>query len=216
LSPTRLLLWPERQVPNMSKRFMFLGLLTVAGIALLAVGWQGGINEFKGTANLTNRPAVQDAAPLAVDGKVLVKPDSTPSGNAVEVQQEKSPSEVGDVLSDNGGFFVEYRLERERSRGQQVEIAREIINNTNSDPEIRKKAQEQMYIISNNLQKELEVESLIKAKGYQDSVVFLEGKTVTVVIQAKDLNQEDAIKITDLVSRSTQVQPQNIVIIPKN
>ncbi|MEG6522579.1 SpoIIIAH-like family protein [Desulfotomaculum sp. 1211_IL3151] len=200
----------------MSKRFMFLGLLTVAGLALLAVGWQGGIHEIKETTNLTNRPPVQEAAPLEVDGKVFVKPDSTPSGNAVEVQQEKSPAEVNDVLNDNGGFFVEYRLERERSRGHQIEIAREIINNTHSDPEVRKKAQEQMYVISNNLQKELEVESLIRAKGYQDSVVFLEGKTVTVVIQARDLTQEDAIKITDLVSRSTQAQPQNIVIIPKS
>lgn len=221
MNHTRLLLWPERQVPNMSKRFMFLGLLTVAGLALLAVGWQGGLNKVRETTNPTNRPPLQEsnvhqAAPLAVDGKVIVKPDSTPSGNAVEVQQEKSQSEVNDVLNDNGSFFVEYRLERERSRGHQIEIAREIINNTNSDSEIRKKAQEQMYVISNNLQKELEVESLIRAKGYQDSVVFLEGKTVTVVIQVKDLTQEDAIKITDLVSRSTQAQPQNIVIIPKN
>ncbi|GAB6182108.1 SpoIIIAH-like family protein [Desulfotomaculum defluvii] len=196
----------------MSKRFWFLGLLTVAGIALLAVGSQGGIDKVKENAKLTNSPVMEESA--VNQGTTL--PDSTPSGNAVEVQQEKTDSGINDVMKDTSGFFVEYRLERERSRGHQIEIAREIINNTNSDPEIRKKAQEQMYVISNNLQKELEVESLIRAKGYQDSVVFLEGKTVTVVIKAKQLNQEDAVKITDLVSRSTQAQPQNIVIIPKN
>ncbi|ABO49598.1 hypothetical protein Dred_1063 [Desulforamulus reducens MI-1] len=204
----------------MSKRFWFLGLLTLVGITLLVVGSQGGIGNFKETTNLTNAPHVQAStqdknnSPNAKENSI-VKPDSNPSGNAVEVKKGEIDQNE-DVLKDTSGFFVEYRLERERSRGHQIEIAREIINNTNSDPDIRKKAQEQLYVISNRLQKELEVESLIRAKGYQDSVVFLEGKTVTVVIQAKDLNQEDAVKITDLVSRSTQVEAQNIVIIPKN
>lgn len=211
----------------MSKRFWFLGLLTVVGITLLAVGYKGGIREVKDAVRMANPPATQESGKYAPEKQEpspenakdaagnIIKPDSTPSGNAVQVEQEETGNPVDDVMKEGSGFFVEYRLERERSRGHQIEIAREIINNANSDPDIRKKAQEQLYVISSNLQKELEVESLIRAKGYRDAVVFLEGKTVTVVIQSKDMNQEDAIKITDLVSRSTQVNPQNIVIIPK-
>lgn len=202
----------------MSKRYWFLGLLTVAGVALLAVGWQGGMNKVTDAVKLSNSVSIEQKTDQQTKDESLVKPDTTPSGNAVEVQQEnkqENNDKIDDVMKDGSGFFVEYRLERERSRGQQIEIAREIINNTNSDPEVRKKAQEQMYKISDVLQKELEVESLIRAKGYKDSVVFLEGNTVTVVIQSKDLNQEDAMKITDLVSRSTQVSAQNVVIIPK-
>lgn len=202
----------------MSKRYWFLGLLTVAGVALLAVGWQGGMNKATNAIKQANSVSIEKKTDKQTKDDTLVKPDTTPSGNAVEVKQEdkqENNDKIDDVMKAGSGFFVEYRLERERSRGQQIEIAREIINNTNSDPEVRKKAQEQMYQISDVLQKELEVESLIRAKGYKDSVVFLEGNTVTVVIQSKDLNQEDAMKITDLVSRSTQVSPQNIVIIPK-
>jgi len=211
----------------MSKRFWFLGLLTVVGITLLAVGYKGGIREVKDAVRMANPPVIQESGKYAPEKQEpslenakdaagnIIKPDSTPSGNAVQVEQEETGNQADDVMKEGSGFFVEYRLERERSRGHQIEIAREIINNVNSDPDIRKKAQEQLYVISSNLQKELEVESLIRAKGYRDAVVFLEGKTVTVVIQSKDMNQEDAIKITDLVSRSTQVNPQNIVIIPK-
>ncbi len=198
----------------MSKRYWFLGLLTVAGVALLAVGWQGGMNKVNHAVKQANSVSVEKKTDQQTKDDILIKPDTKPSGNAVEVKQENN-TKIDDAMKTGSGFFVEYRLERERSRGQQIEIAREIINNTNSDPEVRKKAQEQMYQISDVLQKELEIESLIRAKGYTDSVVFLEGKTVTVVIQSKDLNQEDAMKISDLVSRSTQVSPQNIVIIPK-
>lgn len=208
----------------MSKRFWILGVLTVVGVALLAVGWRGGMADWAAITQFRQEQKAQESpasaspgqSPSATAGDPLVKPDSTPSGNAVQVQQEEPTGTVDEALKQSSGFFVEYRLERERSRGHQIEIAREIINNANSDPDIRKKAQEQMYVISNNLQKELEVESLIRAKGFQDSVVFLEGQTVTVVIQAKSLAQEDAMKITDLVARSTQASPQNIVIIPKS
>ncbi|SHK06912.1 SpoIIIAH-like family protein [Desulforamulus aeronauticus] len=203
---------------NMSKRYWFLGLLTVAGVALLAVGWQGGMNKVNHAVKQANSVSVEKKTDKQTKDDILIKPDTKPSGNAVEVKQEnkqENNAKIDDAMTTGSGFFVEYRLERERSRGQQIEIAREIINNADSDHEVRKKAQEQMYQISDVLQKELEVESLIRAKGYRDSVVFLEGKTVTVVIQSRDLNQEDAMKITDLVSRSTQVSPQNIVIIPK-
>lgn len=201
----------------MSKRFWLLGLLTIIGVALLAVGWRGGVDNLAVIKEGVQKTSgnIQNNRPGNTPNDHLVKPDSTPSGNAVQVKQQEASDEVNEALKQGSGFFVEYRLERERSRGHQIEIAREIINNNNSDQEIRKKAQEQLYVISNNLQKELDVESLIRAKGFKDAVVFLEGQTVTVVIQAKELSQEDAIKVTDLVSRSTQVNPQNIVIIPK-
>ena len=203
----------------MSKRFWLLGLLTLVGVALLAVGWRGDMEKAVNAIKPSNSVSIQEKEDKQIKEDLIVKPDTTPSGNAVEVQKDSNQDKqanIDDVMKESSGFFVEYRLERERSRGQQIEIAREIINNANADPEVRKKAQEQMYQISDVLQKELEVESLIRAKGYKDSVVFLEGNTVTVVIQANNLNQEDAMKITDLVSRSTQVSAQNVVIIPKD
>lgn len=201
----------------MQKRFIFLALLTVLGIGLLAAGWQGGLVAVKDTAapevikEGTPEGEVKDSA------NVLIKPDVTPPGNAVKVQGEDNPKpkSVKETAGEGSGYFVEYRLERERNRGYQIQILREIINNNNSDAENRKKAQEQMHLISSNMQKELEVENLIRAKGFRDAVVFLEGKNVTAVIQANSLTQEDAIKISDLVSRSTGVSQQSIVIIPK-
>jgi len=208
----------------MFKRFIFLGVLTLVGITLLVAGWRGDFNNtafIKPTAghisqvDKNNAGQPEDKA-RGTAGKAA-KPDTSPSGSAVQVEGEGAAKGTGEVNSkETGSFFVEYRLERERSRGHQINLLREIVNNANSDAESRKKAQEQLYQISNNLQRELEVESLIRAKGYQDSVVFLEGKTVTVVIQSKALNQEDAVKITDLVSRATGVSQQNIVIIPKS
>ncbi|AEF94957.1 hypothetical protein Desca_2118 [Desulfotomaculum nigrificans CO-1-SRB] len=184
----------------MPKRFILLGLLTVVGITLLAMGWQGGLNHINSKETA---------------GEVIIRPDTKPSGDAVQVQDDKNTKTNETMTKESSGYFEEYRLERERSRSQSIDLQREIINNPKTDAETRKQAQGEIYVMSKNMQRELEVESLIRAKGYKDCVVFLEDKNVTVVVQAKSLGQEDAIKITDLVSRSTGVDQQNIVIIPK-
>lgn len=184
----------------MPKRFILLGLLTMVGITLLAIGWQGDFKPIN-----TKETA----------GDVIIRPDTKPSGDAVQVQDEKPTKADDAVTKETSGYFEDYRLERERSRSQSIDLQREIINNPQTDDATRKQAQSEIYVMSKNMQRELEVESLIRAKGYKDCVVFLEDKNVTVVVQAKSLEQEDAIKITDLVSRSTGVDQQNIVLIPK-
>lgn len=180
----------------LSRKGIVLGSTALVGLALLVLGWQGGLN------NLNDIPAVAQAPAQVQQEK------EQPSGHSVQVKQ-------GGQALDGSSFFVDYRMERERSRGQQIALLREIIDNPNSGGETRKKAQEQMLGLSQGLEKEVEVENLIRAKGYQDAVLFLEGKAVTVVVQAKSLNQEDALRIADLVSRNTNVGPQNIVIVPK-
>ena len=40
-------------------------------------------------------------------------------------------------------FFVEYRIERDQARSEQINLLREMINNPNSDKELKTKAQSQ-------------------------------------------------------------------------
>ncbi len=129
--------------------------------------------------------------------------------NKVEDTKPKASLPVGD------DFFVEYKLERERTRGQSVEWLREVINNNNSTSETRQKAQEHLMAISRNMEKEIELESLLKAKGFKDAAVLVDDRAVTVVVEAAHLSAGESSQITDLVSRGTGVDSQNIVIITK-
>ncbi len=113
-------------------------------------------------------------------------------------------------------FFAEYRLERDRVRGRQVDNLREIVNNPKSVGETVKEAQKRLLSLNENLTKELLVENMLKAKNYNDAIVFLQEGAVTVIVQAKELNQQDIAKISDLVSRTTGKSAQEMVIIPKN
>jgi len=68
--------------------------------------------------------------------------------------------------------------------------------------------------ISENISMEMELESLIRAKGFVDAVVYLKDNNATVVVKSGAVTPEEAARICDLVSRGTGMSEQNIVIIP--
>jgi len=177
------------------KRGNILLALTLVAVALISIGYVGIGKDM--LTETTTASIIENEPPMPTVENV----------NVVDKQEQADKK--------SAEFFIEYRLERERTRGQQVEWLREIINNENADAETRKKAQEQLYTISQNIGKEMEIENLIRAKGFQDAVVLLQDKVVTVVVRSKELATDDVAKIADLVSRNTGISLQNIVIIPK-
>ncbi|MGB9846315.1 MAG: SpoIIIAH-like family protein [Desulfotomaculales bacterium] len=120
----------------------------------------------------------------------------------------------------NLDFFIEYKLERERTRGRQIELLREIINSPATSEQARQKAQEDLMAISSKLSKETDLEHLLRARGYQDALVCIEDRGVTVIVlppgnPAAKITPEDIAKICEVISWGTGVGEQNIFVIPK-
>ncbi|WP_066637584.1 SpoIIIAH-like family protein [Desulfolucanica intricata] len=182
------------------KRTLGLIALTILGLGLISVGLYG--SEFK--------QWILQVSGIEYSDNMNIKVNN-PEGLKIDVNESKKTEKEQTTAE----FFVDYRLQRERMRGQQVELLREIINNPESSAETRQKAQNQLLIISQNINKEMEVENLIRAKGFKDSVVVIKEQSVTVIVQSPNLSSEEAARISDLVSRSTGVSLQNVVIIPK-
>lgn len=111
-----------------------------------------------------------------------------------------------------GGFFAEFRLDRERARGQQLENLREMINNTKVDEATRREAAAEWLALTRHIGKELELEGLIRARGWPDCVVFLQSEAATVIVRAERLTQAEVARIGDIVVRGTGLPPQAISI----
>ncbi|HZK17975.1 MAG TPA: SpoIIIAH-like family protein [Clostridia bacterium] len=115
--------------------------------------------------------------------------------------------------ADDSDFFVEYRIERDRVRGQRIEYLREIINNPNSGAGNIDEAQTILLNITRTMEQEIELENLIRARGFSDVVVsFLEG-IITVVLDTGDVSEVDKHGLMELVSRGTGLELAKIDII---
>ncbi|ADL13250.1 SpoIIIAH-like family protein [Acetohalobium arabaticum] len=121
-----------------------------------------------------------------------------------------------DTKKKDENFFIEYRLERDKIRSEQVNLLREMINNPNSNKELKNKAQNRLLEITNNLEKEMEIESLIRARDYQDAISFLHQNSVDVIIASNSgLEKKDVAKIGDIVAKTTGLEIEDVTIIEK-
>ncbi|HBX22251.1 MAG TPA: hypothetical protein DEF34_01250 [Desulfotomaculum sp.] len=191
-----------------------LALLALAGIAFCVLGF-GGLTER--LANWRDKPA----ASATLGGDATQESDKPIGGGTpVDYTMQADPEPVENLTTSNNGgsaYFVEYRMERERARGMEMETMREVLASPNADEDVRKTAHERLLHLSNSISKEMELESLIRAKGFSDAAVFLDGQTVTVVVQEGNIpaTEDDHIGIIEMVAQNTGVEGENIIIITR-
>jgi len=129
--------------------------------------------------------------------------------------QVASPVTVEQVIPANSpDFFIEYRLEREKIRSERSDLLRESIKQAQSD-DARTHAQDIVLKMIMEKQKETEMESLIKARGFTDSLVFIRDDSVNAIIKSNSLSREEVIQIADVISRVSGVKIENISISAK-
>jgi len=182
------------------KKLLSLIMLGMVGLVLLILGLCGGISWPTAAEHESqDMPATQVSEPVATSVKID-EGDTTAALPAVTKEEN---------------FFVDYRLERDRTRGQQVEWLREIINNTETADDTRQKAQESLLAISRNMEKESTLENLIRAKGFTDAAVKVDESTATAIVSSADISAGDIGVITELVARITGLSPDKIAVIGK-
>lgn len=144
---------------------------------------------------------------------VTIKDSS--NGEEKNEGEDISPSDSISATSSMS-FFVEYRFERENKRKEEIEYIKEIVDNPNSEAETKNEAQAQLLEITGIMEKELSIEGLLKAKGFNDSVVIFNQDYVSVVVEKKELAPEEVAQIVDIVKRESGKSAENIKIIPSS
>ncbi|MEG6585632.1 SpoIIIAH-like family protein [Dendrosporobacter sp. 1207_IL3150] len=132
--------------------------------------------------------------------------------NAMQVTKAVSNEQSTPVISTD--FFTEYRLERDKMRSERSDLLREAIRSAETE-EIRNKAQENVLAMVKEKQRESEMESLIKARGFSDALVFYREHSVNAIVKAPVLSRDEVIQVADVISRVSGVKPEDITISAK-
>lgn len=144
--------------------------------------------------------------------------DSTTSEDVSEVIST-SNNELSEALkaqtTGNIDYFVEYRLSRDKLRANMVDRLDDIIDNSQTTEEVRTKAQEEIIKIGNISEKELQIEGLVKSKGFEEAIVFITDTDIKVVVSKDELSEQDTVKILDIVKSETSFSTENIKIMKK-
>ncbi len=132
--------------------------------------------------------------------------------NALQVTKPMVPDQVVPVMAPD--FFTEYRLERDKIRSERSDLLREIIKNAKTEDD-RHQAQETIIKMTLEKQREAEMENLIKAKGFNDALVFIRDNSVSAVVKTTALTKEEVVQVADVISRVAGVKPEDITVSAK-
>ncbi len=113
-------------------------------------------------------------------------------------------------------YFSQYRTELSSKRNEQILQLDKIIAESEEASSIKEQALLQKMQLLSLTEQELKLESLIKAYGYDEVVVTmnLDSPNVSVVVKEDEFMQDDAIKIYNLIVQESNIDCENINIIP--
>ena len=112
-------------------------------------------------------------------------------------------------------YFTNSRLERNTMYSQRIENYQDILNNTNISEAQKKTAQEEITKLNNEQNAIMIAENLIKTKGIEDLVIFLNEDSVNVIVKGKELEKEEIAQIQNIITRELKADIGNIHIMNK-
>ncbi len=113
-------------------------------------------------------------------------------------------------------FFEAARSDREATRESEFLYLDAIMNADNSSESAKKTAEEQKMMLVERMEKELALETLIKARGFDDAIVTIGDGGVSIVVGSVELTAEQANQILSVVVAETTFKANDVKIVPYN
>lgn len=119
-------------------------------------------------------------------------------------------------IASAAAYFSEARVSRQKSRDEAVATIENLYGVAAEDSSDVSVLAEKAGEIAANMELENKIESLIKAKGFKDCIVYISGDYADVMVQTDGLLPTEAAVIKEAIVQETSVPVENISIVEVN
>lgn len=131
--------------------------------------------------------------------------------NTINNNTEISTSST--ATKDN--YFVTSRLGRDTMYSQMIESYQKILENANVPQEQKAIATQEISKINETKNAIMISENLIKTKGFEDVIMFVNDKSISIIVKGENLEQDKIAQIQNIVARELKAEIENIHISNK-
>lgn len=114
--------------------------------------------------------------------------------------------------TDTSDYFEQARIDRLNSRDNAAQTLKTIMSGMDSTDEEQSVASEEAAAMSDLIEKESNIESLLKAAGFKDAVVYLDGDGANIVVKSGNADANSIAQIKDILLSEVDVKAENIRI----
>jgi len=139
-----------------------------------------------------------------------------PVTSAVESDKNYGDSQFVNISEDTEAFFAEAKVSRQKTRDEAVQTLKNLIESESVSPEQRTELALQTTAMATAIEKEGKIENLIKAKGFNDCMVYYDTERVDVIVKTSGLLSNEVAQMKDIIVKEVSVPAENIAIIEVN
>ena len=119
------------------------------------------------------------------------------------------------VSNSDDNYFSTSKLERDTMYSQMLETYENILNSSNSLETQKQSATEEIKKINDTKNSIMICDNLIKTKGFENSIIFVNGESISIVVKDNQLTTEKVAQIQNIISREMNAKTENIHISNK-
>ena len=184
-------------------------IILVIALMLVSAGYlnySANLNEVQKTAS------IGDAKLVSSNGIVETNTQETA---LVENNKEQTEETTKTKAKISNEYFSQTRLNRESMYSQMVESYQKILENESIASDQKAIAQTEIKNINDTKNKIMICENLIKTKGIDDVIIFVNDKSISVVVKAENLEEDKIAQIQNIIAREMNTQINDIHISNK-
>lgn len=158
-----------------------------------------------GDARLVNSEPVEVNETNTISNQIA---ESTNTTNTINTNVVETSASTDD-------YFAKSKLERDTMYSQMLETYENVLNSSNSLETQKQAATEEITSINNIKNSIMICENLLKTKGFENSVIFVNDESISVIIGVKELQEDEIAQIQNIISREMKAEIENIHISTK-
>ncbi len=113
-------------------------------------------------------------------------------------------------------YFSATALSRQEARDEALEVLQTVIESEEAEDATKQAAMAEMASIAEDIQNEANIESLVKAKGFENCVAVISGDKINVIVSSsEELVASQVASISEIVYEATGILPANVKIMRK-
>ena len=132
------------------------------------------------------------------------------------MDSNNSDSQPTDSDATGGNdYFSATVLSRTQARDEAIDVLKLVTEDEEASADAKAEAAAKISKIAVDIQNETNIETLVKAKGFEQCVAIIADDAASVIVKADSLKASEAAQILAIVYETTGINPENVSIINK-
>ena len=191
------------------KQLILTGLVLTLGAAVY-LNWQLSGN----TDLLSGSDAVSVSKELGEAEFVNTSSDKKAGESTAQKSTELSSSKESTASASKSSdeYFSQAKVNRQQTQDDIAEMTKKILESSEESDTAKAEAVAKAAELATVMEQQTNVESLIKAKGFEECMVFIQNGECSIVVRDSDLTADDALIIKDIATGQTGITVDKIKV----